>query len=45
MDLACLIARIVDEESGPTGHDFEVDQHIRTGDSVKAAARMSGISG
>ena len=44
MELAYRIARIVEEESGLTGHDFEVDQPTRTGDPVKAAARLSGVS-
>ncbi|MGR4853931.1 hypothetical protein [Streptomyces sp. LARHCF252] len=45
MELAYRIARIVEDESGLTGHDFEVDQPTRTGDPVKAAARLSGVSG
>ncbi|WP_377270428.1 hypothetical protein [Peterkaempfera sp. SMS 1(5)a] len=44
MDLAYRIARIVEEESGLTGHDFEVDQPARTGDPARAAARLSGVS-
>ncbi|MFI8895554.1 hypothetical protein [Streptomyces paradoxus] len=44
MELAYRIARIVEGESGLTGHDFEVDQPTRTGDPVKAAARLSGVS-
>ncbi|WAL69119.1 hypothetical protein ORV05_15550 [Amycolatopsis cynarae] len=44
MELAYRIARIVEEESGLTGHDFEVDQPTRTGDPAKAAARLSRIS-
>ena len=38
------IARIVEEESDLTGHDFEVDQPTRTGDPIKAAARLTGVS-
>ncbi|MGW8881894.1 hypothetical protein ACWGPC_55505, partial [Streptomyces mirabilis] len=37
MELAYRIARIVEDESGLIGHDFEVDQPTRTGDPVKAA--------
>ncbi|MFJ2395416.1 hypothetical protein ACIOTI_22025 [Streptomyces sp. NPDC087843] len=44
MKLAYRIARIVEEESGLTGHDFEVDQPTRTGDPARAAARLSGVS-
>ncbi|MEV6552018.1 hypothetical protein AB0M57_25405 [Streptomyces sp. NPDC051597] len=44
MELAYHIARIVEDESGLTGHDFEVDQPTRTGDPVKAAARLSGVT-
>jgi hypothetical protein len=44
MELAYRIARIVEDESGLTGHDFEVDQPTRTGDPVKAATRLSGVS-
>ncbi|MEW2580182.1 hypothetical protein [Streptomyces syringium] len=44
MEVAYRIARIVEEESGLTGHDFEVDQPTRTGDPVKAADRLSGVS-
>lgn len=44
MRLAYRIARIVEDESGLTGHDFEVGQPTRTGDPVKAAARLSGVS-
>ncbi|MBP2403059.1 hypothetical protein [Streptomyces syringium] len=45
MERAYRIARIVEEESGLTGHDFEVDQPTWSGDPVKAAARLSGVSG
>ncbi|MFJ4973732.1 hypothetical protein ACIP6X_00040 [Streptomyces coeruleorubidus] len=44
MELAYRIARIVEDESGLTGHDFEVGQPTRTGDPGKAAARLSGVS-
>ncbi|GHF30223.1 hypothetical protein E5082_29400 [Streptomyces griseoluteus] len=44
MELAYRIARIVEDESGLTGHDFEVDQPTRTGDPVTAAARLSSVS-
>lgn len=44
MELACRVARIVEDESGLTGHDFEVDQPTRTGDPAEAAARLSGVS-
>lgn len=44
MELAYRIARIVEDESGLTGHDFEVGQATRTGDPVKAASRLSGVS-
>ncbi|GLY70318.1 hypothetical protein [Amycolatopsis taiwanensis] len=44
MELAYRIARIVEDESGLTGHDFEVDQPTRTGDPAKAAARLSRVS-
>ncbi|MFD7238164.1 hypothetical protein ACFWAT_23035 [Streptomyces syringium] len=44
MERAYRIARIVEEESGLTGHDFEVDQPTRTGDPAKAAARLGGVS-
>ncbi|MEU9399517.1 hypothetical protein [Streptomyces sp. NPDC048242] len=44
MELAYRIARIVEDESGLTGHDFEVGQPTRTGDPGRAAARLSGVS-
>lgn len=44
MELAYRIACIVEDESGLTGHDFEVGQPTRTGDPVKAAVRLSGVS-
>ncbi|SED66815.1 hypothetical protein SAMN05428945_6042 [Streptomyces sp. 2224.1] len=44
MELAYRIARIVEDESGLTGHDFEVGQPTRTGDPGKAAARLSAVS-
>ncbi|MBM9507827.1 hypothetical protein [Actinacidiphila acididurans] len=44
MELAYRVARIVEEESGLTGHDFEVDQPTRTGDPAKAAARLGGVA-
>ncbi|MFE4513489.1 hypothetical protein ACFRMQ_04710 [Kitasatospora sp. NPDC056783] len=44
MELAYRIARIVEEESGLTGYDFEVDQPTRTGDPGKAAVRLSDVS-
>ncbi|MDI9832884.1 hypothetical protein [Streptomyces sp. KAU_LT] len=44
MKLAYRIARVVEEESGMTGHDFEVDQPTRTGDPAVAAARLSAVS-
>ncbi|TGN79472.1 hypothetical protein E5083_07550 [Streptomyces bauhiniae] len=44
MKLAYRIARIVEEESSLTGHDFEVDQPTRTGDPAIAAARLSSVS-
>ncbi|MCM2393874.1 hypothetical protein [Streptomyces albipurpureus] len=43
-ELAYRIACIVEEETGLTGHDFEVEQPNRTGDPVRAAARPSGAS-
>ncbi|MFE0421219.1 hypothetical protein [Streptomyces sp. NPDC058953] len=42
--MAYRIARLVEEESGLTGHDFEVDQPTRTGDPGKAAGRLSSVS-
>lgn len=45
MELAYRIARIVEEEGGLTGHDFEVGRPTRTGDPVKAANRLSRVSG
>jgi hypothetical protein len=45
MELAYRIARIVEDESGLTGHDFEVGQPTRTGDPVRAAVQLSGVSG
>jgi hypothetical protein len=44
MERAYRIARIVEDESGLTGHDFEVDQPTRTGDPARAAARLAGVS-
>jgi hypothetical protein len=44
MELAYRIARIVEDESGLTGHDFEVGQPTRTGAPGKAAARMNVVS-
>ncbi|MEU6534128.1 hypothetical protein ABZ869_33645 [Streptomyces sp. NPDC046928] len=44
MTLAYRIARMVEEESGLTGHDFEVDQPTRTGDPAVAAARLGAVS-
>ncbi|MBZ4320148.1 hypothetical protein [Streptomyces huiliensis] len=44
MELAYGIARVVEDETGLTGHDHEVDQPTRTGDPARAAARMSGIT-
>ncbi|MET8746153.1 hypothetical protein [Streptomyces sp. NPDC004728] len=44
MELAYRMARIVEDECGLIGHDFEVDQPTRTGDPVKAVFRMSGVS-
>ncbi|MGW1409008.1 hypothetical protein [Streptomyces sp. NPDC002403] len=44
MELAYRIARIVEDESDLTGHDFEVDQPIRTGDPARAAVRLSDVS-
>ena len=43
MAQAYRIARIVEEESGLTGHDFEVNQPTRTGDPAVAAARLSAV--
>ncbi|MEU8483234.1 hypothetical protein [Streptomyces sp. NPDC048641] len=43
-ELAYRIAHIVEDESGLTGRDFEVGQPTRTGDPVKAAVRLSGVS-
>ncbi|MEK0096969.1 hypothetical protein WDA79_00335 [Streptomyces sp. A475] len=43
-ELAYRVARIVEDESGLTGHDFEVDQPTRTGAPAKAAARLSSVS-
>ncbi|MEW1549318.1 hypothetical protein [Streptomyces tsukubensis] len=43
MELAYRIARIVEDESGLTGHDFEVGQPTRTGAPDKAATRLSGV--
>ncbi|MFF9900055.1 hypothetical protein [Streptomyces longispororuber] len=44
MERAYRIARVVEDESGLTGHDFEVDQPVRTGDPARAAARLSGVT-
>ncbi|MGX1541946.1 hypothetical protein [Streptomyces adustus] len=44
MEQAYRVARIVEEESGLTGHDFEVGQPTRTGDPAKAADRLSRVS-
>ncbi|MGW1278157.1 hypothetical protein ACWD4V_14550 [Streptomyces tsukubensis] len=44
MELAYRIAHIVEDESGLTGHDFEVGQPTRTGAPGKAATRLSGVS-
>ncbi|WP_018544045.1 hypothetical protein [Streptomyces sp. LaPpAH-108] len=44
MEVAYRIARITEEETGLTGHDFEVDQPTRTGDPARAAARLAGVS-
>ncbi|MFF1690612.1 hypothetical protein [Streptomyces sp. NPDC058254] len=44
MELAYRIAHIVEDESGLTGHDFEVGQPTRSGAPVKAADRLSAIS-
>ncbi|WP_190135407.1 hypothetical protein [Streptomyces longispororuber] len=44
MRRAYRIARVVEDESGLTGHDFEVDQPVRTGDPARAAARLSGVT-
>lgn len=44
MELAYRIARIVEDESGLTGHDFEVGQPTRSGDPVKAAVQLSSVS-
>ncbi|WP_206312962.1 hypothetical protein [Streptomyces sp. JB150] len=44
MERACRVARIVEDESGLTGYDFEVDQPTRTGDPARAAARLAGVS-
>lgn len=44
MDLAYRIARIVEDESGLTGHDFEVGQPTRSGDPAKAADRLGCVS-
>ncbi|MGW4386666.1 hypothetical protein [Streptomyces sp. NPDC004685] len=44
MELAYRIARIVEDESGLTGHDLEVCQPTRSGDPSKAALRLSDIS-
>ncbi|MFF3209318.1 hypothetical protein ACFYYB_01530 [Streptomyces sp. NPDC002886] len=44
MELAYRIARIVEDETGLTGHDFEVGQPTRTGDPAKAAVRLGGVS-
>ncbi|WP_369215626.1 hypothetical protein [Streptomyces flavofungini] len=44
LDLAYRVARVVEEESGLTGHDFEVDQPTLTGDPRRAAARLGGVS-
>ncbi|MFE1289812.1 hypothetical protein [Streptomyces sp. NPDC058751] len=44
MERAYRIARVVEEESGLTGYDFEVDQPTRTGDPAVAALRLSGVT-
>ncbi|GAA0362869.1 hypothetical protein [Streptomyces blastmyceticus] len=41
---AYRIARMVEEESGLEGYDYEVDQPVRTGDINTAAARLGGIA-
>ncbi|MFD9822524.1 hypothetical protein [Streptomyces violascens] len=41
---AYRIARMVEEESGLEGYDYEVDQPVRTGDVDAAAARLGGVA-
>ncbi|MCC2280564.1 hypothetical protein LKL35_34945 [Streptomyces sp. ET3-23] len=41
---AYQIARMVEEESGLEGYDYEAEQPVRTGDSDVAAAKLGGIA-
>ncbi|MCG7524778.1 hypothetical protein MHW47_10050 [Streptomyces sp. OfavH-34-F] len=41
---AYQIARMIEEESGLEGYDYEVDQPVRTGDSDVAAVKLGGIA-
>lgn len=41
---AYQIARMVEEESGLEGYDYEVDQPVRTGDSDVAAVKLGGVT-
>ncbi|WP_055591185.1 hypothetical protein [Peterkaempfera griseoplana] len=42
--VAYRIARIVEEETGMTGFDFEADQPVSGGDVRIAAARLGGVA-
>ncbi|MEU1487189.1 hypothetical protein [Streptomyces sp. NPDC005752] len=41
---AYQIARMIEEESGLEGYDYEADQPVRTGDSDVAAVKLGGIA-
>lgn len=41
---AYRIGRMVEEECGLEGYDYEVEQPVRTGDADVAAARLGGIA-
>ncbi len=43
-EAAYLIARVVEEETGMVGHDFEVDQPTMSGDPALAAARLGAVN-
>ncbi|MEO3747062.1 hypothetical protein [Plantactinospora sp. B5E13] len=44
MTEAYQVARIVEDETGLEGYDFEVDQDVRTGNVKVAAARLAGVA-
>ncbi|MER5478676.1 hypothetical protein ABT026_17140 [Streptomyces sp. NPDC002734] len=43
-EAAYLVARVVEEETGMVGHDFEVDQPTMTGDPAVAATRLGAVN-